>query len=174
MPIFAQSSASDTYNSSDTDNSSDINLNGADRSHLPVSPEFKIEGASSLPVNSAYSFPEIRAGMSIETGSSDRLYTPDLGIANEKINSPAFIWSGKRKSAPPPAGAGIYRAPTLSYWVVTGAVFSSNIAANELMQGCLAAHSCLSIPGPMRSRAAMYEVGLGSAGFTNRLGQAGE
>jgi hypothetical protein len=53
-----------------------------------------------------------------------------------------------------------YKAQTLPYWAVTGAVFGSNIAAIELLQSCLAINRCGAIPPGMRSRSAMYGVGL--------------
>lgn len=46
------------------------------------------------------------------------------------------------------------------YWASTGAVFGSNIAAIEVLQSCLGANKCQSIPSGMRSRGAMYGVGM--------------
>ncbi len=70
----------------------------------------------------------------------------------------------------PPANAGVYNGSNLAYWSITSAVFASNIAAIELMERCLAAHSCYAIPIGMRSRPAMYGIGLDGAIGTSIVG----
>jgi hypothetical protein len=59
--------------------------------------------------------------------------------------------------------AGSSRTRDLRYWADTGVVFGSNVAAIELLQSCLANKVCYQVPPRMRSRAAMYGVGLSMA-----------
>jgi hypothetical protein len=68
---------------------------------------------------------------------------------------------------PAPLAGATYKAQTLPYWAVTGAVFGSNIAAIELLQRCLGINRCGEIPPGMRSRSAMYGVGLTVAAATS-------
>lgn len=87
-------------------------------------------------------------------------------------NAPSFVREVDRSGSPailsdqgftepvlaPPAKD--ERVATLPYWATTGVVFGSNIAAIEVLQSCLSANQCQSIPGAMRSRGAMYGVGI--------------
>jgi len=72
--------------------------------------------------------------------------------------------SAARKSAPaPPAAAGpIAGAETqdLHFMLVSGMMFSSSIANVELTTRCFRGGACTAIPGPLRSRGALYGVGL--------------
>ncbi len=85
---------------------------------------------------------------------------PSVGRGGDRSSSPT-TFTDPGTSEPTFASApSAERVATRSYWATTAAVFGSNIAAIEVLQSCLAASGCQSIPGPMRSRGAMYGVGL--------------
>jgi hypothetical protein len=70
----------------------------------------------------------------------------------------------------PPMGYGAYRDSNAPYWTLTGAVYGSNVAAIELLQGCLRNNRCLTLPSSMRGRPAMYVTGIGVASGVAYLG----
>jgi hypothetical protein len=59
------------------------------------------------------------------------------------------------------------------YWAVTGSMFAVSVANAELAQRCLHEHSCSWVPDSLRSRKAMYGIGipadLAVSYFTYRL-----
>jgi len=54
-------------------------------------------------------------------------------------------------------------ASRAAFWALQGLMFGSAIAAVQTTQNCLNAGSCMAIPTQLRSRAAMYNVGLPAA-----------
>lgn len=97
---------------------------------------------------------------------------PDMPrpILSDRDSSNPNFEHKRNPSSPAPAGAGADSLSNWQQWAVTGAVFGSNIAAIELLHGCLADKLCQSVPGPMRSRTAMYGVGLPIATGVSYLG----
>jgi hypothetical protein len=76
------------------------------------------------------------------------------------------------RSDSPPMGFGAYRDSNADYWALTASVYGSNIAAIELLQGCLGNNRCHTLPVAMRGRPAMYVTGLGVATGVSYLGYA--
>jgi hypothetical protein len=68
-----------------------------------------------------------------------------------------------RSSPAPPAAAGPIAGPEtrdMHFMLVNGLMFSSSIANVELTNRCFDAGACTAVPGPLRSRGALYGVGL--------------
>ena len=67
-----------------------------------------------------------------------------------------------RRSAPPAAAAPIAgpEARDKYFMLVNGLMFSSSIADVELTNRCFQTPACTAVPGPLRSRAALYGMGL--------------
>ncbi len=100
------------------------------------------------------------AGPPVSAAANGLPDAPSIGRGSDRSSSTTTLSDSgisEPTVATPPTAK---RVATGSYWATTAAVFGSNIAAIELLQSCLAAGECQSIPGPMRSRGAMYGVGL--------------
>jgi hypothetical protein len=46
------------------------------------------------------------------------------------------------------------------YWTVTGTMFAASVVQAELAQRCLSEHTCSWVPDVLRSRKAMYGIGI--------------
>jgi hypothetical protein len=72
--------------------------------------------------------------------------------------------SPARQPAPVPSGAvapiAVPETRDMQFMLVNGLMFSSSIANVELTTRCLHGGACTAVPGPLRSRGALYGVGL--------------
>jgi hypothetical protein len=120
----------------------------------------KIEGdlgSSSLP-----------AAASVNTGSES---LPDKPEPNVGGSDPQPGWPNTYPRPDSPSmGYGAYSESNRYLWTLTAAVVSSNVAAIELLQGCLGAQRCRSVPSPLQGRPAMYATGLGVASGVSYVG----
>jgi hypothetical protein len=110
-----------------------------------------------------------RVEVSVNPDSAD---LPDAPAPKfENLNAlPLSSNSNFQRRDSPPMGYGAYRYSNAPYLTLTAAVYGSNVAAIELLQGCLRNNRCLTIPASMRGRPAMYVTGLGVASGVSYLG----
>lgn len=68
------------------------------------------------------------------------------------------------QGAPPAASGGAFevdrRVADRKFWLVNTSMFAASIANAELTQRCQQLHTCSFVPVPLRSRAAMYGIGI--------------
>jgi hypothetical protein len=124
---------------------------------------------ASTPANSPNTQDEGEAGASVVAIPVDLPNKPEPNVSNPN-SSPGSSNSDFRSRDSPPMGYGAYRTSNRPFWVLTGSVYGSNIAAIELLQGCLANNRCRTLPPAIRNRPAMYATGLGVASGVSYLG----
>ncbi len=150
--------------------SSPANPGGRPDKTIRGDPALMAEASGSAHVSDVPASYALMAGISVDSTENGLPDAPSVRHGNDGTASPATA-NHERNLAPSPA---LWAKPepvaNLPYWATTAAVFGSNIAAIELLQGCLAAKECQSIPGSMQSRAAMYGVGLPVAAGVSLLG----
>ena len=69
----------------------------------------------------------------------------------------------RRSSAAPPSGLAPIANPEVKdkqFFLVNGVMFASSIANVELTARCFNSGACTAVPGPLRSRGALYGLGL--------------
>ncbi len=102
------------------------------------------------------------------TGNEVRPYTvsscpnyPDAPSAVIKASAPDNN-SGtvSARAAAPAAKGGLSRAIDRKYLLVMGAMFAASIVDVEKTNTCLEQRTCSFVPAPLRSRAALYGIGL--------------
>jgi hypothetical protein len=159
-PIFAQSAGSATCKTPDA--TCKINPVFPTPVPLVVSPDNK-NGQTLTPGTT---------GVPVQSGPDSLPDMPEAKVRSdsEATSSSAGFSYGRKSVNPPPMGAGADGTSRLPYLIATGSVFASNIAAIELMQGCLAAGGCRSLPTTIRPRFVMYGVGLEASAGVSYLG----
>ena len=92
--------------------------------------------------------------------------TPPVTRATASSNTPLpdAPSSQRRSAAPPPSARGPIAegefATDRQFMMVNGLMFGSSIANVELTTRCFNSGACSAVPGPLRSRGALYGLGL--------------
>jgi hypothetical protein len=119
------------------------------------------------------------SGTGTDSNTANVPDAPSAGV-NAKDGNASATASPVRKNSEgaPPAALGpqwneVKQVADLEYWEVTGSLFAASVANAELAQRCLEQAACAWVPTPLRSRTAMYGIGipadLALSYFTYRL-----